>query len=64
MAKPSVGPVEKPKPVVNISTIPSQQKSTSPSRSSKPITEVPNILSSNPDNFYTLFSQLTYNVVM
>lgn len=64
MAKPSVGPVEKPKPVVNISTIPSQQKSAPPSRSSKPITEVPNILSSNPDNFYTLFSQLTYNVVM
>ena len=32
--------------------------------SSKPLTDVPLINSSNPDNFYTLYSQVNYNVVM
>ena len=38
------------------------QPQTSPS--SKPLTDVPLINSSNPDNFYTLYSQVNYNVVM
>jgi len=35
-----------------------------PPKSSAPATQVPNIPSSNPDNFYALYSQLNYNVVM
>lgn len=61
---PNVGPAEKPKPVINVSTV-GTQKSQPPSvGTNNPVSQVPNISSSNPDNFYALFSQLNYNVVM
>ena len=61
---PNVGPAAKPKPNVVIAAAPSQNQSSLPPKSSAPATQVPNIPSSNPDNFYALYSQLNYNVVM
>jgi hypothetical protein len=61
---PNVGPAAKPKPNVVIAAAPSQNQSSVPPKSSAPATQVPNIPSSNPDNFYALYSQLNYNVVM
>jgi len=43
----------------------SSQNKKAPSASTRgPLTDVPFIPSSNPDNFYSLYSQLNYNVVM
>jgi hypothetical protein len=61
---PNVGPAAKPKPNVVVATAPSQNRQSGPAKSSAPATQVPNIPSSNPDNFYALYSQLNYNVVM
>jgi hypothetical protein len=61
---PNVGPAAKPKPNVVIAAAPSQNRQSGPAKSSAPATQVPNIPSSNPDNFYALYSQLNYNVVM
>jgi prefoldin subunit 5 len=61
---PNVGPAAKPKPNVVIAAAPSQNRQAGPAKSSAPATQVPNIPSSNPDNFYALYSQLNYNVVM
>ena len=61
---PNVGPAAKPKPNVVVAAAPSQNQSSVPPKSSAPATQVPNIPSSNPDNFYALYSQLNYNVVM
>lgn len=41
-----------------------QQTSTPTSGGTAPLTDVPLISSSNPDNFYTLYAQLNYNVVI
>lgn len=60
----NVGPEPEPKPNIvytssGSSTPPPQQP-----LKSGPASDVPAIPSSNPDNFYTLYSQINYNVVM
>ena len=60
----NIGPEPEPKP--NIVYAPSSSSSP-PSQQplkSGPASDVPAIPSSNPDNFYTLYSQINYNVVM
>lgn len=60
---PQVGPLPEPKPeVVAINAAQQQQVNQPPSRNIK--TDVPLIKSSNPDNFWVLYSQVNYNVVM
>ena len=61
-----MGSLPDPKPTVV--AMPSQQSSSpapqqSPASSNESATDVPLINSGNPDNFYTLYSQLNYNVV-
>jgi hypothetical protein len=59
----SLGPEPK-KPTTVIAQVPSQppaQRKPSPAGSG---TDVPKIRSSNPDNFYALYSQFNYNVVI
>jgi hypothetical protein len=60
----NVGPEPEPKP--NIVYTSSGSSSPPPQQSLKSGTasDVPAIPSSNPDNFYTLYSQINYNVVM
>lgn len=61
-----VGPLPEPKPNIIITSIPQQQKpqiSVTPSTKGL-ATRVPSIPSSNPDNFYSLYSQVTYGVVI
>lgn len=41
-----------------------KQQAPAPAASSEPISDVPLIASGNSDNFYVLYSQLNYNVVM
>jgi hypothetical protein len=60
----NIGPEPDPKPTIvyassGSSTAPSQQP-----LKSGPASDVPAISSSNPDNFYTLYSQINYNVMM
>ena len=58
-----VGPLPEPKPdIIMAQTGSSQQQQDIPVDTS-PSTDVPLINSSNPDNFYVLYSQLQYNVV-
>jgi hypothetical protein len=60
----NIGPEPEPKP--NIVYAPSEP-SASPQQqsfSNGPASDVPFIPSSNMDNFYTLYSQINYNVVM
>lgn len=62
---PNVGALPEPKPnliMAQSAVAANNQPQTPPS--SKPLTDVPLISSSNPDNFYTLYSQVNYNVVM
>jgi hypothetical protein len=61
---PNVGPSPEPKPDIIYTTTGNQQQGAAQDQQSGPITDVPLISSSNPDNFYTLYSQLNYNVVM
>ena len=60
----NIGPEPEPKPNIvyapSSSSAPPQQQ---PLKSG-PASDVPAIPSSNPDNFYTLYSQINYNVVM
>lgn len=61
---PPVGPLPEPEPnVIMMPSTPAASKNPSivPSSSG---TDVPLINSANPDNFYVLYSQLNYNVVM
>lgn len=59
---PNIKPLEEPSPNVIVTS--PQMPSSSPSQSTPAGTNVPLISSSNPDNFYVLYSQLNYNVVM
>jgi hypothetical protein len=61
----NVGPEPEVKPNI-IYTSPESSPSPPPQQALKsgPASDVPNISSSNPDNFYTLYSQINYNVVM
>lgn len=59
----SIGPEPKRPPTVIATTPPAQPKQQSaPAKSAG--TNTPSIKSSNPDNFYALYSQFNYNVVM
>ena len=62
---PNVGalPEAKPNLIMAQSAVAANNQPQTPP-SSKPLTDVPLINSSNPDNFYTLYSQVNYNVVM
>jgi hypothetical protein len=60
----NIGPEPEPKPNIvyvpsGTSTVPQQQP-----MSTGPASDVPFISSSNPDNFYTLYSQINYNVIL
>jgi hypothetical protein len=59
---PEIKPLEEPSPNVIVTSPQTQQSS--PSQTPPAGTDVPLISSSNPDNFYVLYSQLNYNVVM
>lgn len=60
-----VGQLPEPKPSLTmIKTSSAQQQQPNPSLTNGALTDVPLINSANPDNFYVLYSQLTYNVVM
>ena len=60
----SVPPLEDPTPNVIVSTIPSGSPSTDTLGIKGSSTKVPMIKTSNPDNFYVLYSKLMYNVVV
>lgn len=61
--QPQVGPLPEPKPeITTINAAQQQQAVAQPSQNIK--TDVPFIRSSNPDNFWVLYSQVNYNVVM
>jgi cobalamin biosynthesis Mg chelatase CobN len=57
-----VGPTPKPEPQVNIIPQSSNPQSV-PAEGGAQASKIPNIPSSNIDNFYTLYSQVNYNVV-
>ena len=60
----NIGPEPEPKPnIIYASSNPSSPPPQQPLKSG-PASDVPAIPSSNPDNFYTLYSQISYNVVM
>ena len=65
----NLAPLEQPKPKVIVAPLPAQQQGPAKgSTSSAPPTgavgnDTPFISSSNPDNFYALYSQISYNVV-
>jgi hypothetical protein len=58
----SLGPESKP-PTTVVATVPSPPPMARPSGGAGASTNVPKIRSSNPDNFYALYSQFNYNVV-
>lgn len=64
--KPStpVGQLPESKPDIIYTTTGQQNKAAVVSGESETITDVPLIPSSNPDNFYSLYAQVNYNVVM
>ena len=59
----SLGPEPKPQTTV-IAQTPTPTRTQTPSMGSGASTDVPKIKSSNPENFYALYSQFNYNVVM
>jgi hypothetical protein len=60
-----VGQLPEPKPSLTmIKTSNMQNRQSNPPLTNGPLTDVPLINSANPDNFYVLYSQLNYNVVM
>jgi hypothetical protein len=64
---PNVGELPEPKPnIIYASSGSSQQQGAQMNQTSTngPLTDVPMIRSSNPDNFYTLYSYSCYNVVI
>jgi hypothetical protein len=58
----TIAPLEEPKPNVIVTSPQTQQPSSSGQMPATP-TDAPLIASSNPDNFYVLYSKLNYNVV-
>lgn len=61
---PQVSQTPEPKPNIIYRRIGEQQSPPPTSSANGPLTDVPLIKSSNPDNFYVLYSQLQYNVVI
>jgi hypothetical protein len=67
LPKPTQNVGELPEPTPNVVMMPSGQgnnQQSSISQAPTNGTDTPLISSSNPDNFYVLYSQLNYNVVM
>ena len=62
--KPNLGNLPEPAPDIIYTTTGQQNQSAIVSGESQTLTDVPLIPSSNPDNFYTLYAQVNYNVVM
>lgn len=60
----ATAPLPEPEPTVITAPAPSQQMSQPTSQGSGAGTNVPPIPSSNPENFYIMYSQMQYNVVM
>lgn len=60
----AVGPLPEPKPNVVMAPAASAPQNTPMGGSGGSANNVPNISASNPDNFYTLYAQMSYNVVM
>ena len=60
----SVGPEPKSEPTVQILPSSGGQQQSVPAESASQASSIPNIRSSNIDNFYTLYSQINYNVVV
>jgi hypothetical protein len=60
----NVGPEPEPKPNIVYTSSGSSSPPPQQPLKSGPASDVPTIPSSNPDNFYTLYSQINYNVVM
>ncbi len=58
-----VGPLPEPKPDIIMAQTGSAQQQQDIPVDTSPSTDVPLIKSSNPDNFYVMYSQLQYNVV-
>jgi len=63
-AQVNVGPEPEPKPNIVYTSSGSSSPLPQQPLKSGPASDVPAIPSSNPDNFYTLYSQINYNVVM
>jgi len=61
--KPNLGTLPEPPPDVVVLENNKEQPSSVIARDSQTLTDVPLIPSGNPDNFYTLYSQVNYNVV-
>lgn len=60
-----VGEMPQPAPTITVVPLPqTQSQQITPPTNTTQITDVPMINSSNPDNFYVLYSQLSYNVVI
>lgn len=59
-----LGPITKPPPQVVLTQPQTKQEPPTPSLSKSMVNDIPNISSSNPNNFYIMYSQLSYNVVM
>lgn len=62
--KPNIGALSEPKPDIIYASTGQQSQSSVVSGATQTLTDVPLISSSNPDNFYTLYAQVNYNVVM
>ena len=62
--KPNLSALPEPKPDVIYASSGQQAQSSVVSGQTQTLTDVPLIPSSNPDNFYTLYSQVSYNVVI
>lgn len=63
--KPPITPSPEPKPdIISITNSQQQQQPSVVSTETQTLTDVPLLSSSNPSNFYTLYAQVNYNVVM
>lgn len=63
--KPPITPSPEPKPdIISITNSQQQQQPSVISTETQTLTDVPLLSSSNPSNFYTLYAQVNYNVVM
>jgi len=60
----SLGPISKPAPQVVLTQPKPEQSPPTPSQAPGMTNNAPDISSSNPNNFYIMYSQLSYNVVM
>lgn len=59
----NIGTLPEPQPTVVVASTSSGNQSARNTATSGALTDIPLIPSSNPDNFYTLYSQMCYNVV-